>query len=190
MSSGLGRTGPRNLYDGISESTVVISEPHKMIHSGYYFNASGIKTGILNGGTLDILIKLPAGSIGHMTLVEFSADDTPLNIKFFEDVTTSDDGSTVNVRNHNRVSANDSSNATITFDPTITDTGTLLHERHIPDTGGPPGQAGGVLISGEDEEWVIGNPTSATSYLWRVTNNSGITITCGYHLNGYEVGYP
>jgi len=179
----------RKAFDSYVHAMTVISEPHRMIHDGFFFNASGVETGVANAASVDLLIVMPAGSFGHLTLVEFSLDDAPCDVFFYEDVVTSADGTAVNVRNHNRVNANDTSNATVTSGPTITDIGTLLHQRYIPAPSAPGQQAGGLLVTGEDAEWVLGSPTVETKYLWRITNNSGGAITIGYHFNGYEIGY-
>ena len=176
-------------FDQWAHAVTVITENHRMIHDGFFFDMSGLETALANGANLDILITLPAGSFGHLVNVEYTMDDSPCMAYFYEGVTTSADGAAANVRNHNRVNANDSSSAVITTGPTVTDVGTLLHQRYIPTAGGPVGQQHGSLVSGEDNEWVIGSPTVETKYMWRFTNNSGGAINVGYHFNGYEIGY-
>jgi hypothetical protein len=180
-------------FDPYVHAVTVITEPHRMIHDGFYFSASGIDLDLANGASFDILIKLPAGQIGHMTLIEYAIEDAPATITFYEGVTTSADGTAVNTRNHNRVIANDTSSSVITYDPTVTDVGTKLYEKYVPQANGggagPGGGSGGSVINGESEEWVLGSPTDATAYLWRLTNNSGGIIDLSYHLSGYEIGY-
>jgi hypothetical protein len=158
-----------------------------MIHDGMFFNASGIVTGIAAGANFDILIQMPAGTFGHLTLVEYSVESGPVDLKFYEDSTVSATGTLVNVRNHNRVNPTDASNADVYHTPTITDIGTLLHERYIPASGA--GGTSGLLVSGEDSEWVLGDPVSAKNYVWRLTNNDTGSIRVGFHFNGYELGY-
>lgn len=180
----------RRSMDPYAHAQTMISEEHRMIHDGFMFDASGIEATVANAGTLDLLIKVPAGYFPHVTLVEFQPSDAALQVDFFEGTTVSADGSAVNTRNHNRAGTpNDSPNTTIFQDPTVTADGTNLHTRHIPDPGGPPGRDSGQLVAGGDVEWVLGHPTLAKNYLWRLTNNSGGAITCGYHINFYEIGY-
>ena len=175
-------------YDNYVSALTVITEPHRMIHDGMFFDASQIVASVANGANLDILLKFPAGAIGHLLLVEFTLQDAPCDIFFYEDTTVSADGAAVNVRNHNRVGTpNDSSNAEVFTGPTVTDVGTLLHERFIPDAGGQGNQAAGLLVAGEDAEWVLGHPTEAMNYMWRLTNNSGGAIKASFHFNGYEI---
>ena len=176
-------------WDRFHHARTVISSTHRMIHEGFMFDASGIVASLANGANFDLLFRFPAGEFGHMTVVEYSLGDTPVTISFHEGVTTSADGAAVNIRNHNRVNANDASTVAMTSGPTVTDLGTTLHERFIPDTGGPPGQGGGLLVSGEDDEWVLGDPSAETTYLWRLTNDTGAAIKLGFHFNGYQVGY-
>lgn len=174
-------------FDNFANAVTVIQEPHRMIHDGFMFDSSGIATAVANGASLDLLFALPAGQIGHMTTVEFSLDDAPVTASFYEDVTTSADGTAANVQNHNRI-VGGSPAAVITVGPTVTDLGTLLHTRYIPSAGAPGQQPAGQLVEGETREWVIGSSTAPIKYMWRVTNNSGGAIDIGYHFNGYEIG--
>jgi len=174
-------------FDPYAHATTVIQEYHRMIHDGFYFDASGIEVDVANGANFDILFKLGAGEITHLTAAGLSLEDTPVNLEWYEGTTVSADGTAINVRNHNRVNGNDSFNIAITKDPTITDVGTLLHTDYIPTTATGPNA--GALISHADVEWLIGSPTIATAYLLRITNNTGALLDIGYHFNGYEVGY-
>lgn len=176
-------------FDPHAHAITVVSEAHRLIHDAMYFDASGIHTGIADSASLDILFKFPAGSIGHMTVVEFALDDAPCQATLYENVVTSADGTPARIRNHNRVSGSDTSPTTMFTGPTITDIGDILHERYIPSPGATGGQAAGSLVTGEDAEWVLGSPTVATEYMWRMTNNSGGAITIGFHMNGYGLSY-
>lgn len=176
----------KDCYDNYAPAFTMISEPHRMIHDGKFFNASGKATALADAASLDLLIRLPVGEIRHVILVEFAADDAPLDILFYEGTTTSDDGTAVNIRNHNRVGTPDDGASLMTVGPTVTDLGTLLHSRYIPAPSAPGGQPAGQLVTGEDGEWVLGHPALERTYLWRVTNNSGGAINIGYHFNGYQ----
>lgn len=175
-------------WDPYAHALTVISEPHRMIHDGFMFDASGIVASVANGANLDIIIKMDAGQIGHMLLVEFAMADAPVDIFFYENTVVSADGVPVNVHNHNRVSSIVSA-AGIFTGPTVTDVGDLLHSRFIPSPAATGGQAAGTMVSGENAEWILGSPTAEKIYLWRLTNNSGGAIKLSYHLNGYQIGY-
>jgi hypothetical protein len=177
------------VWDPYSHSMTVISEPHRMIHDGFYFDLTGKGALLADAATVDILFKFPLGVIGHMTTVEWSMDDAPADIDFYENVLVSADGTPLTARNHNRVYAaanGDVPGTTLFQDPTITDIGDLLHARYVPGSGGPAGQTGGSLVEGENSEWVIGN---GVNYMWRFTNNSGGAISWAFHFNGYVIGY-
>ena len=172
-------------FDPHAHALTVITEPHRMIHDGFFFSVSGKVTGLADAGTHDILFKFPAGTIGHLTLVEYTLQDAPVELALYENVVVSADGTPANVRNHNRVVANDTSNTGIFLAPTVTDIGDLLDDRYIPTAGKDTGQ----LVPGEDAEWVLGNPVAAKNYMYRLTNNSGAAIDFGFHFSGYEIGY-
>ena len=174
-------------YDNFASALTVISEPHRMIHDGMMFNASGTVAAVANLAALELFFRLPAGEIRHVVNVEFSLDDAPVTVTFYEGSTASADGTAVNMRNHNRVSGVDPVVDLMFEGPTLTGDGTLLHTRYIPSPATAGGQAAGQLVSGEHQEWVLGSPIVETTYLWRVTNNSGGAIDIGYHFNGYKI---
>ena len=176
-------------WDPHSHALTVISQPHRMIHDGFYFDLSGRAAAVANAATVDILFKFPAGVIGHMTTVEWTIDDAPVDIMFYENVLVSADGTPLTARNHNRIYAaanGDIPGTTLFLDPTVTDVGDLIHDRYIPSAGGTGSNQVGRLVEGEDDEWVLGN---GVNYMWRMTNNSGGPITAAYHFNGYVIGY-
>ena len=163
----------------------VTSAIHRIIHDGFYFTCTG-KTSVASLASYDILFAFPANLFGHLTVVEFAFDDAPIDVQFFEDVTTSAEGTAANVRNHNRAVAIDGSDAAITLAPTVTDTGTLLHTSYVPSGGNNIGQ----IVSAEDAEWIVGGRNNAPmKFLWRITNGSTGTINFAWHFNGYELHY-
>ena len=175
-------------FDAWAHAITVIAEEHRMIHDGFMFNLSGTALAVANLATVDVLFSFAAGAVGHIVNVEYTMDDAPALIEFYENVVTSADGTAANVQNHNRLSS-DTAPATVTIGPTITDIGDQLHERYIPAGASPGGQSAGAIVGGGDREWVIGNIGTPNKYLWRFTNNSGGAINVGYHFNGYKIGY-
>ena len=171
--------GP-NVIDPRTGFVTTIGESHRMIHDGYLFDATGILPVLAAGAVFDVLMQFPVGVVGHLTNVEYQFENTPVTIEFFEDVTWSAAGTAALVTNKNRLVAPTPPGAIITEGPTITDTGDLIHQRFIPSGGTKTG----ILVPGEELEWVLGN---GKDYIWRVTNNTNGDIKLGYHFNGYEL---
>ncbi|MCP4791944.1 MAG: hypothetical protein GY882_01205 [Actinomycetia bacterium] len=173
-------------FDPYAHAVTAITEPHRMTHDGFMYNASSGGIAVADGATLDVIFALAAGVFAHVILVEFGIDDGPGLVELYENVVTSDDGTTVLTKNHNRVGTPSDPATVVTHTPTITDVGDVLHQRYIPDPGGSGNQSLGNVFSGEDQEWVLGGENK---YLWRLTNNSGGAINAGVHFNFYEIGY-
>ena len=158
----------------------VIGETHRLIHQGKLFDATGIAVAVAAAATFDVLMQFPVGVVGHLTNVEYTFDDTPVLIEFYEGTTFSAAGTASLVVNKNRLAAATAPGAVITENPTVTSPGTLIHQRYVPSGGNKVG----ILVPGEQLEWVLGN---GTDYMWRVTNNTNGPIDIGYHFNGYEL---
>ena len=168
--------------------TIIPSE-HRMIHDGMYFSATGIIDVVTaTTGTVGVLFQFPPGMAGHLTLVEWTMSSGPVEISFYRDVTFSAAGSSVNVRNHNQLAelaqGVPGQAAGITLDPTITDYGTHIQERYVPESG-----KAGLLIAGEDAEWVLGGADSGHNFYWELANLHNQDIKVSFHFNGYEPAY-
>lgn len=174
----------KDCFDNYAPAYTVIDVQHRMTHEGAMFDVSGYVQNIAaTGGTLDLMIRRPAGVIGHFITIEFAIDDGPALIQFYENPTVSADGTAKSVINHNRVYGLDPPTSSFFEQPTVTDVGDLLHTRYIPAGGNKQGQ----LVEGEGTEWVIGDLDVQTQYLWRLTNNGNSAIDVGYHFNGYFI---
>jgi hypothetical protein len=177
-------------FDQYAHAVTMISEPHRMIHDGFFFTLSGLEMALASAATIDILFQFPVGVVGHMVLVEFTVSDAPVLVEMFRDPTVDVLGAELLPQNHNQVAqmagTGGSPPATITRDTTLTDDGFLVEPRYVPAIGGPPGQIGGQMVAGENAEWVLGN---GHDYMWRLTNLSGGEIVAGWHFNGYRIGY-
>ena len=169
-------------FDNNSRSVAVIDSEHRLTHLGMVFHASD-RASVANLASLDILINVPAFTYPHLRKAVFNVADSPCDILLYEGVTTSVDGTAVPVFNRNRNSAN-TSVSIFTTGPTVTDLGTLIHDRYVGDQGGQGSNQIGATSAGLGEEWV-GQPS--TKYLIRVTNNSGGTIVVNYELMWYEI---
>jgi len=171
-----------------ANAVTIITSLHRKIHNGLVFDSSGFVSAIADGANFDILFRVPAGETGHLFGLEYTLQDGGGRFYFYEGTTTSDDGTAVNIRNHNRLIGIDAQTVIVTRDPVVTDVGTELHTRYIPQdtSGGGSQKSTGISIFNRDEEWVMGHPTIETTYMWRYTNNSGGSVDMSFHFNGYQ----
>lgn len=170
-------------YDPYAHALTVIEEEHRLTHDGMVFHTSG-RASVTNTNSLDILFAVPAGVRPHFRKADLELGDGPCDAYLYEGTTTSDDGTALNTYNRNRNSSN-VSGTVLTSGPTISDVGTLIHDRYFGDTGGVWTR---VSVHGDatGEEWVL---APSTKYLLRITNNSGVTIVVNYQLMHYEISY-
>lgn len=173
-----------NRFDEIAHAVTSIDEPHNMVHEGFMYEAGAYVTAVTNAANYDILLAVPAATFPHFREVRLHLGDTPGRVRMYEGVTTSDDGSAVTEFNRNRNSAN-TPGTVVTTAPTVSDTGTLLSDKLVPDVGGFLA-AGGFEEAGFGEEWIL---QPSTKYLVRFTNSSGGSIAISWKLRWYEVDY-
>jgi hypothetical protein len=156
-----------------------------MVHDGMFFHATNRIVGLANGASHDVLTAIPAAVFPHIRADLYTFEDTPVDIKTYEGTTTSADGTVIPVFNRNRNSAN-TPGLVLTHSPTVTDVGTLIHDRLVPSAGAGVGQKHGSISAGFGEEWVF---KPSTKYLVRLTNNAGAAIDITYELFWYEINY-
>lgn len=171
-------------YDRLVPAMTVIGSEHRMIHDGYSWHATHRVASLANLGTFDVLLNVPSGVFPHLNAMLFSVSDSPLDITSYEDVTTSDDGSSITTFNRNRNSGN-GSGMILTHTPTVTDLGTLVHDRFVPDNGGVGSNEIGMISPNLGEEWIL---KEGSKYLVRLTNNSGGAINFTFEALWYEPG--
>lgn len=171
-------------FDTFAYAMTNIDEPHRMIHDGFMYSIEHSQGNVANGASLDILLSVPAVTFPHLRQIGVRVEDTPCTLFFYEDVETSNDGSSLSVYNRNRNSSNTPSTVA-TVGPTVSDTGTELEQRLLPTSGGFFSVAG-VAAEGFSEEWVL---KPDTKYLWRVTNNAGSAIDITVDILWYEIDY-
>lgn len=172
-------------WDAYSHSLTTIGEKHRMIHDGFSFHCTSRTASLANLANLDILLDCPAGCFPHINGVLFSIEDSPIDIVTYEGTTTSSNGTAVPRFNRNRNSSNTSSMIAYSG-PTVTGTGTQIHDRYVPPAGGVGSNDVGVVAPNFGEEWVL---QPSTKYLVRLTNNSGAAITVAMEMLWYEIGY-
>jgi len=174
------------LYDPYTHSLTVIQEPHRLAHDGMVFNVTGKLTGLIDTGTQDLLIQTGGAYMHlHRFLIALGAGD--IDIVTYEGTTHSSAGTPLVVHNTNRNSTN-ASLASLSYTPTVTTTGTLVHRKWIVPTatGIGPRPDTGISDLANGEEWIL---KPQTSYLIRITNNSGGTISLAFDFLWYEVSY-
>ena len=185
------RTNPadeeRYKFDKIVHAITTISEPHRLAHDGMMFHFTHLHSAVVNGGTEDLLFKVPAGAYPHLNTMRVNAGGGDLNIYLYEGTTVSADGTAVTVHNTNRNSSN-TADTPVYHTPTVTGVGTEIHHQWLPPSATGAGQThDGVTDAQQGEEWIL---APSTNYMLRVENNSGNTIDIWVEVLFYEVGYP
>lgn len=156
-----------------SGGLVNIDEEHWTIHDGLSFQGSHKFTGVANGASVNILLKVPAGVQPHLNAFQVTGGRGDLDIAVYEGATVSADGTGGTLLNMNRNSTN-VSQSSFYYTPTITDDGTLIKQVWVPPTVTGTGQsANGLGVGFVGRELVL---KEDTNYIFRVTNNSGDTI--------------
>lgn len=172
-------------FDKFAHAVTTITEEHRLTHDGMVYHASGREAVVANLASLDLLFAIPALVFPHMRKLVLNLGDGPCDVLFYEGVTTSDDGSALLTYNRNRNSSR-APGTVLTKAPTVTDLGTLIHDRYVGDPGGQGANQIGANSAALGEEWV-GAPS--TKYLLRVTNNSGGNIIINFEMMWYEIAY-
>ena len=175
------------LVDPYMHALTTIGELHRAIHDGMVFNWTGKTTGLVTTGVAEFLLVTGDREIHlHRTTLNFGAGD--IDVVGYGGVTTSADGTEdTSIRNVNTTSTNTTPSLTAYSAPTVTDTGDLLHTQWVVPTASGTGQSQGGLSGAEaGEEWIL-KPN--TKYLWRITNNSGATISYSWDFLFYDVTY-
>lgn len=177
----------KSFMDPYAHAVTVIDEEHRLVHDGMVFDCDHYSASIANGASLDVHLKVPAGCYPHLRALGFAVSDGPCMFYFYEAPTLSADGTELTPRNHNRNSTN-TPQMQVFHTPTVTGVGTLLHQRFVPDMGGVGANLVGVVGStaGSAQEFVL---KPSTSYIIRMTNNSGAAIAAAGECLWYEPSY-
>lgn len=172
-------------WDRFAHARTVIDHEHRLIHEGMQFHANHNVASLANGATFDLLIAAPAGVFPHIAPVSYTVGNDDVDIDAYYGVTTSDDGTAIPMFNRSLPSSK-TPGAVWTHTPTVTDIGTLFHERWIPPAGGLPFIPAGATSRVFNEEWV--QPHNS-KILVRLTNNSGGAIRVLAEILWYELSY-
>lgn len=173
--------------DEFSGGLITITEPHALIHDGVVYHMSQKLTGIVNGASVDFLLKVPALTYPHIHKMRAAVGSGDVDFYSYEGTTVSADGTPITTDNLNRNSSNTAS-MLMFGSPTVTDVGTEIHNLWIPPTAAGVGQTqNGVSDAEAGEEWIL---KPSTNYLHRMTNNSGATISAWVEIMFYELDTP
>jgi hypothetical protein len=171
-------------FDQYARAICTIDESHRMAHDGFMYHASGKVTGLIDTGTAELLLSVPAATFPHLSRVRFDLGRGDVDLHAYEGTTTSADGTPISAFVTNRNSTN-TPDLSLFSGPTVTGDGTLIHTGWVPPTATGTGlSADGVSNSTNGEEWLL---KPSTKYLVRITNNSGATITYRYEILWYEI---
>ena len=174
-------------FDKLSHSVTTITEQHRLIHDGMFFNTSGKQTAWADATTKEFLIVPPAGCFPHIQTMVLNFGKGDIDFEAYEGPTITDNGTAIPVRNVNRNSDN-TPDLAMYATPTTTDDGDMKFQLWVPPTSTGNGQsANGIAGVGQGSEWIL---KPETPWLVRLTNNSGATIDWSYEFSWYELSYP
>jgi hypothetical protein len=171
--------------DPYVHAITAVAEVHRMSHDGFMHHVSGKQTGIANAASAEFLMVVPADVRPHITRVELDVGAGDVDLLMYEGTTTSADGTALTSKTTNRNSIH-TPGCVAYGGPTVTGDGTQFHQVWAPPTSAGVGQKVGIMNIALGEEWVL---QPSTKYLFRITNNSGGTISLGYEFVWYEVAY-
>lgn len=168
--------------------TTIISKPgidiaHQRIHEGNAFDVSLVSTGVNIANPKQILIMVPHPETVPSNTIEihliFSVISVPgFTVRLFENPTVTDNGTSLDIINHNRRSST-TSGCSVYENTTVSSDGTLLFIERI-------GTAitGGSLTMRRDEDEYILKP--GFDYLIRITplaDNTTMSISLDWYDN-------
>ena len=173
------------LQDPYVHALTVIQEPHRMAHDGMMFNITGKRTGLVTTGTHEMVFQT-GDCYPHLNKQRISVGAGDITIQGYEGATFSSAGTPLVPQNSNRNSSNTPCMA-VSYTPTLTTDGVLIHTTWVPPTASGVGQTqSGMANVDAGEEWIL-KPN--TNYLFRITNSSGSTIDLSFDLLWYEASY-
>jgi hypothetical protein len=177
----------RRKFSPTFHAVTVLDSVDRAADDGFVYHASGKVTGMIDANVDDFLLVTPAAPEVHLFRASLSLGRGDIDILVYEGTATSADGAALTELNINRTSSN-TPGAVLTFGPTVTGVGTLIHTDWVPPTAAGIGAtAAGVVDSGTGEEWML---LPSTKYLIRITNNSGATIDYRWEFAWMEPDYP
>jgi len=171
--SGAGETDDVRI-DASTNSLQTVDYAHHEIHAGSHF-FTGNYTTLSNAQVYDILFVTPAGLTAPHMIFEIATQAEAM-FQYYEGVTTSADGTALDMYDRNRVTDN-TPTTTFYHTPTVTAVGTLIGQGVF----GSGNKGGGTLR--DSSEFVL---KPSTKYMIRVTNNTSIANWYDWFFDWYE----
>jgi hypothetical protein len=162
--------------DEETNALVTMGEPHALLHQGKMFTVSMFDEAVADNGYLTLQIATGADEVHIGGVVDAGGDAV---VSLTEGASTTG-GTPLNVYNKNRNSAGVSL-STVTVNPTISVSGTVLYEEFI--IGGVYNQAIGANTR-TNGEWEL---APNTKYLFRAQNRAGLAKVISVSLEFYEL---
>ena len=174
------------LHDKYSHALTVIQEPHRIAHDGMMFSVTGKAVGLADAGTYEFVMQTGAFNYPHLNKMRLTFGSGDIDIHSYSGCTFSSAGTPLVPQNTNRNSSNTPTMA-VSYTPTLITDGTKIHQLWVPPTASGVGMSqSGISNVEAGEEWIL---APNTSYLFRITNNSGSTIDLAYDFIWYELSY-
>lgn len=165
----------------ISKSQLDIA--HQKIHEGNHFDIHIVRTGINIVSPKDILFippvtaSIPSNTI-EIHMIFSVTSNTGATIELFEGTTVTNNGTVIDIINHNRRSSL-TSLCDVFEGPTVSGTGTIIFISRS----GTATSAGNLTIRRDEDEYVL-HPS--TNYLLRITplaDNTDMSIVLDWYDN-------
>lgn len=171
----------RGAVERITHALKIIDNDHAYMHEGGLFSSFHKFSAIPTTQSRYILIQTPAVKYVHYRAESISTSGDNVTIEFYEDATTTADGTAMTAFNHRRAGGG-ASGVVISHTPTGTAEGTLIGQTFL---GGGVG-VGQVRQGDEqqnDHEWVL---KRSAKYLVKITNGSANANTVQVNPLWYE----
>lgn len=171
-----------------SGSLIYISHQHSKVHQGVYYNTGHYFDSVADATTVFVYLKLSANFDNHAVIQVGNGGDAKLDL--YEDPTTTDNGTSISIINHNRVLALASpitaSSSTAFHTPSF-NSPSVYGTQLIPGLvlpGGTKDKGGGAISEAAGEQWVF---AAGHNYLIAITNMSGSAQDISVDIAYYEV---
>lgn len=160
----------------------VISQEHERIHSKKGWLVTRKHAALADEASSDIAFTTGANKYPHLRKYVANATGGPLD-GFLYEVSSISGGTGMTERNCCRPGTTDgSSGVTWVHTPTVASAGTEIEYVLLPTLTAIGSNVGGVTGADIGEEWVL---KPETTYLLRLTNNSGGAVDVGWHIFYY-----
>lgn len=164
--------------DPLTGHFITIDSVHHRVHAGLMFQTDKLALTVANNDTIEIFVRIGAGSVAHMAFSAKAGGDAELQI--FEGMTTvTDEGTTLTPQNRRRSSAI-VSDISAFHTPDVTPAEASITDILV------PGGSGGNSAGGDAASFAEWNLKADEDYLVRLTNRAGTAQNMGLEVDWYE----